>query len=71
VIDWSALFERIDSLIGNERDEYMALVHRNFAAIGYPGAWEGFASWPRELQKRLQTEWTAWALRDVEWIAGR
>ncbi len=66
---WADFFETVDGLPEEERGEYMALLHRNFAAAGYPGSWPDLADASPELQTRLANEWTVWALRDVEWIA--
>lgn len=42
--DWADFFLKVDSLPeGEERAEFMALLHRGFA-VSYPGAWEGFDS---------------------------
>lgn len=66
--DWTAFFECVDGLEPSGREDYTALLHRNFVACGYPTSWEGFTNEPHATQKRLVAEWHAWALRDVEWI---
>lgn len=68
---WEDFFKHVDGLaLGDpEREKLMSLLRRNFAAIGYPATWPDITDYSPEIQQRLSTEWTSWALRDVEWIA--
>ena len=66
---WAEFFATVDALPEDERADYVALLHRNFAAAGYPTTWPKFDEAAPEQQERLTTEWTRWALRDVSWIA--
>ena len=69
---WAEFFAVVDALPEeDERVRYMALLQRNFAAAGYPTTWPKFDEAAPEQQERLTTEWLAWALRDVSWIALR
>lgn len=58
--DWNAFFECVDALEPSEREDYTALLHRNFVAVGHPKTWQGFLVNTPEIQARIIAEWDAW-----------